>query len=89
MLADSGTRQWRYALGRSLTGSLDLLLGMLLLYLSRTGVARNALLLLGVVGLGISTILVAYAVVPTEALLGRLSRLPEHLFQKRNDKSPR
>jgi hypothetical protein len=82
-------RRWSYTLGRSLTGSLDLLLGILLLYLSRTGTARNALLLLGVVGLGISTILVAYAVVPTEALVGCLSLLPENLFQKRNDKSPR
>lgn len=49
--------------GRILASGLDLLLGILLLYLSRTGTAGNALLLLGVVGLGIGALLVAYAVV--------------------------
>lgn len=49
--------------GRILASGLDLLLGILLLYLSRTGTAGNALLLLGVVGLGVGALLVAYAVV--------------------------
>ena len=49
--------------GRILASGLDLLLGILLLYLSRTGTAGNALLLLGVVGLGVGALLVGYAVV--------------------------
>ena len=49
--------------GRILASGLDLLLGILLLYLSRTGTAGNALLLLGVVGLGVGVLLVGYAVV--------------------------
>jgi uncharacterized membrane protein HdeD (DUF308 family) len=48
--------------GRVLASSLDLLLGILLLYLSRTGTTGNALLLLGLVGLGMGVLLVAYAV---------------------------
>ena len=49
--------------GRILASGLDLLLGILLLYLSRTGTAGNALLLFGVVGLGVGALLVGYAVV--------------------------
>jgi hypothetical protein len=49
--------------GHILASGLDLLLGILLLYLSRTGTAGNALLLLGVVGLGVGVLLVGYAVV--------------------------
>jgi uncharacterized membrane protein HdeD (DUF308 family) len=49
--------------GRILASGLDLLLGILLLYLSRTGTAGNALLLFGVFGLGVGALLVAYAVV--------------------------
>jgi uncharacterized membrane protein HdeD (DUF308 family) len=49
--------------GRILASGLDLLLGILLLYLSRTGTAGNALLLFGVVGLGVGVLLVGYAVV--------------------------
>jgi uncharacterized membrane protein HdeD (DUF308 family) len=49
--------------GRALTIGLDVLLGILLLSLSRTGTTGNALLLLGVVGLGIGALLVAYAII--------------------------
>jgi uncharacterized membrane protein HdeD (DUF308 family) len=48
--------------GRLLAGGLHVLLGVLLLYLSRIGTAGNALLLLGVIGIVVGALLVLYAV---------------------------
>jgi hypothetical protein len=49
-------------LGRVLAGALHLLLGVVLLYLSRTGTSGNALLWLGVIGVVLGVLLVIYAV---------------------------
>lgn len=49
-------------LGRVLASALHVLLGVLLLYVSRTGTAGNALLLLGVVGIVLGALLIFYAV---------------------------
>ena len=49
-------------LGRVLASGLHVLLGILLLYLGRTGPTANALLVLGVVGVVLGALLVIYAV---------------------------
>ena len=48
-------------LGRVLASSLHVLLGVLLLYVSRTGTAGNAVVLLGVVGIILGALLIFYA----------------------------
>jgi uncharacterized membrane protein HdeD (DUF308 family) len=58
-----GGGELRTRLGRILASGLHVLLGVLLVYLSRTGTAGNALFLLGVVGLVLGALLVIYAVV--------------------------
>jgi len=49
-------------LGRFIVSGLQVLLGVLFLYLGRTGTAGNALLWLGVVGIVLGVLLVIYAV---------------------------
>ena len=49
-------------LGRVLAGGLHLLLGVVLLYLSRTGAGGNALLWVGVIGIFLGVLLVIYGV---------------------------
>jgi uncharacterized membrane protein HdeD (DUF308 family) len=57
--------------GRILAGGLHVRLGVLLLYLGRTGTAGNALLLLGVVSIVLGALLIFYA--------ARLRRRPNRL----------
>ena len=59
-------------LERLIAGGLHVLLGVLFLYLGRTGTAGNALLWLGVTGIVIGVLLVIYAVI----LLRRPARSP-------------
>jgi uncharacterized membrane protein HdeD (DUF308 family) len=59
-------------LGRPIAGGLHVLLGVLFLYLGRTGTAGNALLWLGITGIVIGVLLVIYAV----TLLRRPARSP-------------